>query len=788
MKVIWALILAFPLLAENVPGRYIVELTNEPVATQARGQGRDAMRSPAAQRARARIRVEQAEARRRVQAVEGVVSASIENVQNALVVEIDDAKASRLAALPGVRKVYPVREFHLMLDHALPLHKIPEAWTQVGVGNAGAGIKIGILDSGVDVKHAGFNDGGFTAPDGFPRGDLAFTNNKVIVARSYVQFMRNADLDPSAADHIGHGTATAMAAAGVMNAGPLTTITGVAPRAFIGSYKVFGSPASNPTSSEDVILRAIDDAVMDGMDVINLSFGSTVAMRLEDDAEMQALERVAALGIVVVCSAGNSGPDPMTAGSPAGSPSVITVGASANDRVFSPRVAVAGGPAFRGTPGSASGQAPSTSGKLVDVAGLDGDGSACNPLAGTALTGAIALISRGTCNFEVKLNYAAAAGAVGAVVYNNAEGATVTMAMGTATLPAQMVIQTDGAALRERAAAGAEVTLDFAPAALYSDPQRIESFSASGPYIDFTIKPDLVAVGGSVYTAAQSLDSLGVAYDASGYRVLQGTSFSAPIVTGAAALLKAARPGLTAAQYRSLLVNTAAPAWSEPGIRARLQRAGAGNLDVLGAVSSTAAAAPVSLSFGASAGTIRQTRELTVWNLGSTTDTFRFSVEALRGNTVPELPVASVELEPGGSATIPVIFAGQSLVSGEYEGFVVIQPSRSTTVARTPYWHGVTSGQPRNITVIFSRASAAAGSAVSSAAIFRVTDESGLPVAGVFPRVEPVSGGGVLDAIQTFSNVPFAYGISVRLGPRPGSNVFRVQAGEITKDVTVIGQ
>ena len=136
------------------------------------------MRSPAAQRARARIRGEQAVARGRVQAAEGVVSAAVENVHNALVVEIDDAKASRLAALPGVRKVYPVREFHLMLDHALPLHKVPEAWTQVGVGNAGAGIKIAIIDTGVDVEHAGFNDGGFTAPDGFPRGDLVTRTTK----------------------------------------------------------------------------------------------------------------------------------------------------------------------------------------------------------------------------------------------------------------------------------------------------------------------------------------------------------------------------------------------------------------------------------------------------------------------------------------------------------------------------------------------------------------------------------------------------------------------------------
>jgi hypothetical protein len=478
----------------------------------------------------------------------------------------------------------------------------------------------------------------------------------------------------------------------------------------------------------------------------------------------------------------------MTISSPGNARWVIAVGATPHDRVFSSRVAIAGGRSFRAIPGSASAQLPAVSGKLVDVAGLDGDGQACNPLSGTALSGAVALISRGTCTFEVKLNNAEDAGAAAAVVYNNAEGALLTMGMGTATLPSEFVSLADGAALREHAAAGGDVTVEFMPGAVYSDPQRLESFSAAGPQVDFSIKPDVVAVGGNLYTAAQSLDQFGVVFDASGYHVQQGTSFSAPIVAGAAAVLKAARPGLTAAQYRSLLVNTASPAWSEPGVRARVQRTGAGSLDLLGAVSSTAAVAPVSLSFGTSLGTIQQTRDLKVWNLGTTTDTFRLSVEALRGNTVPELPVASVELAPGASATVPVIFTGQSLTAGEYEGFIAIQPSRSGTIAKTPYWHAVSSGLPRNITVISSKTAGARGSVVEMAAIFRVTDESGIPVEGVQPRIEPVSGGGAFDALHVISNVPFAFGVNLRLGPQAGANVFRVQAGEVTRELTVIGQ
>jgi subtilisin family serine protease len=780
MKLVWVFLLTFPLVAENIPGRYVVELSTEPVARHVRGQGRLGMLSPAALRQRAQVRSEQAGARGRVVQAEGAVSAAVENVANALVVEIDDAKADRLAAMPGVRRVYPVRTIHMMLDHALPLHKAQLALAQAGIENAGAGVRIAIIDSGVDVRHPGFQDGGFTAPEGFPRGELDYTNNKVIVSRTYV-----ATLEPDGADRVGHGTATAMAAAGVSSVGPLATVGGMAPRAYVGSYKVFGTGTS---TSSDMVLRAIDDAVADGMDIINLSLGTDIAKRLEDDPEAQAIENASALGIIVVCAAGNNGSEPMTVGSPAGAPSAIAVGATGNDRVFSARVIAPEGRTFRAAPGSSSGDAAPVTGRLVDTTPLDGDGLGCNAMAAGSLDGAVALISRGTCTFEVKLNSAAAAGAVAAVVYNNVEGALVTMGMGTATLPAELVSLADGGLLRELAAAGIEVTLEFSRGPVYIDPQRLESFSAAGPHVEFGIKPDLVAVGGSLYTATQSLDPRGAMYNANGFTLTQGTSFSAPIVAGAAAVVKSARPGLTAAQYRSLLVNTAEPAWSEPGTRAGVQRAGAGNLDLLAAVSSTAAAAPVSLSFGVSAGTFLLMRELTVWNVGTAADTFTLSVAPLRGNAVPELGVASVELEPGASATVPVSFGGEGLGPGEYEGAIEIRGSMSTAAIRTPYWHGVASGRPRNVTIVWTRTTAgAAGSTVSDAVLFRVTDEAGVPVAEL-PSIQPIAGGGDFAGLRVLGNSPFAYSVSFRLGPRPGENVFRIQAGDVSRDVTVIGQ
>src|SRR5436305_11996789 len=208
MKFFWAVLAVAPVFAADIPNRYIVELSTEPVAVRVRAQGRFAIHSLPAEQHRARIRAEQTAARSRIQQAEGTVTGALENLHNALVVRIDDGKASRLAGLPGVRRVYPVRTLHLMLDHALPLHHVPEAWTQVGIGNAGAGVRIAFIDSGVDIGHPGLQDAGFTPPDGFPRGDPNYTNHKVIVARSYVAMLPNEDSDLSPADHVGHGTAT----------------------------------------------------------------------------------------------------------------------------------------------------------------------------------------------------------------------------------------------------------------------------------------------------------------------------------------------------------------------------------------------------------------------------------------------------------------------------------------------------------------------------------------------------------------------------------------------------
>jgi subtilisin family serine protease len=710
-------------------------------------------------------------------------------------VEVPDAEAQALAQVPGVKRVRPVREFHLLLDRALPLHHVPEAWSAVGEGNAGRGIKIAIIDTGIDITHPAFADTSLTAPSGYPRAnqdaDLEYTNGKVIVARSYTSLLRRRDPDNSPRDHIGHGTATAMAAAGGRASGPLAVIEGVAPQAWLGNYKVFGSPGTNDFASEDAILKAIDDAVADGMDVISMSLGSDLASLPQDDLEVQAIERASAAGVVVVVAAGNNGPDPNTIASPATAPSAIAVGATSNDRVFSGSLAVDGLGSLLARPGAGPNRMAPVSGPLADVSGIDGDGLACSSFPPDSLRGQVALILRGTCVFEDKLNNAERAGAIAAVVYTDeTRPDPISMAVGAARLPASMVSYEDGTRLKQRIATGpATVTLQFTLGAVAVNSQRLADFSGTGPSIDFSIKPDLVAVGTNVYTAAQRLDSSGEIYDTTGFAIEQGTSFSAPLVAGAVAVLKAARPGLTAAQYRSLLINTAAPDYFRPGVFANAQQGGAGSLNLDAALRTTAAAAPVSLSFGVAGPDPIAQRTFTISNTGTVAEAFTITVSPSTAGPVPQVPGSTVELNPGFAVDIPVEFRGSSLSAGQYEGSIYVQGVRTGSLLRIPYWYAAPSAQPAHITTLVTQENLRRNTSVSDAVIFRVTDAAGIPVQGVDLKVTVVSGDGEVVKVVSRDRVsPGAYGVELRMGPRSGTNTFRIEAGGVLKDVTFVTQ
>ncbi len=767
----WAAILG----AQVVPDHYIVELAGEPAGKERRLQ----------------IQAGQQRVRAALAQLNAEVLAETSTVANTLAVRIPDRRASELSRVPGVLRVHPVYEVKLHLDRALPLGGVPDAWRQIGgMDKAGLGVKIGIVDTGIDTGHPAFQDSALVVPQGFPKfgqeADQEQANNKIIVARTYENMLgRTTGATPR--DEMGHGTAVAMAAAGGTNEGPLGPITGVAPKAYLGNYKVF--TGDRGSSRTDVVLKAIDDAVADGMDVINLSLGSALAPRPADSISAQAVERAFAAGVLVVTSAGNSGPEPNTMNSYATAQSAIAVGASWSDRTFGTPVQVADGPAHVGYPGNGPNPAEPVTAPLRDVADLDQDGLACRAFPRDSLQGRIALILRGECFFEDKLNNAERAGAVAAIVFTH-DGPIVPMGVGSATLPATMISNADGLDLKKRLAENPDLkaTVYFKLGPVPVNAGRVASFSSRGPNADDGVKPDLVAVGTYFYTATQKWNSSGELYHATGYTIEDGTSFSAPLVSGAAAVLKAARPGLTPQQYRSLLISTASPFPPEAEQVLPVQRVGAGRLNLAAALEGAVGASPTAISFGAAGGTLDASREITITNLGAAADTFSIAVAQIGGGPAATTSLNTVQLAPGASQRVTVRLGGSGLEAGEYQGFLRVRGTGASPEARIPYWYAVRSGVPAYLAVLQKRESAAPDSLLRGAIYVRVTDGSGVTVRDVQPTATVAAGGGEVTGIVSVDDeIPGVWAVSVRLGPAAGRNEFEIQAGEIKKTVVVQG-
>lgn len=796
------ILFALAVQAQWIPGRYIVELTDQPVAEHIAIGALDAplRRSPDLQsgdavRQRERVQAAQGEVRSRIERRNARVLDSVSTVANALFVSIPDADAANLASIPGVKRVYPVREFKLVLDRAVAIHKVNEVWNQIGGDKAGEGIKVGIIDTGIETKHPAFQGAALSVPATYPRmnaeTDAEFTNNKVIVARSYVSLLRNEDPDQSARDHVGHGTALGMIVAGARVTGPYGPIAGIAPRAFLGSYKIFGTPGVNSGATEDAILKAIDDAVADGMDVINLSFGTDFAPRLADDPSVAAVERAAKAGVIVIAASGNEGPLLNSLSSPSTAPSAIAVGSTTNDRLFGVAAEVAGQQYIAVLPNPVAQTSP-VSGPLADVSALDTDGLACATLPASSLTGKVALILRGSCTFESKLNNAQRSGAIGAIVYATAEAPDpFIMGVGLATLPAEMVSNADGVAMK--AALGGEspppATLRFEVGPVATKPNLRSDFSSAGPGVDLAIKPDLVAVGSDFYTATQTVDPNGQMYSGDGFIVVDGTSFSSPVVAGVAALIKSARPGLTVDQYRSLIVNSSTASPVTPGEPPSVQRTGAGSLNAMSALNTTLAAAPVSLSFGSGGSTIDASRTLTLSNVGGAGESYFVEVSTMTGTSSPVFSGNTIAVDKGGKTELSLTWKATELARGPHEGFVTLVGATSGTRVRVPYWYAVTSTTADKFRVLSATTTGRRGALVRDALLFRIIDSAGVAIVDPLPTVTVVSGDGSAREIVSYDGeIPGLLGLTVQLGPLPGANVFRIKLGEASYDVTVTGR
>jgi subtilisin family serine protease len=232
-------------------------------------------------------------------------------VLNGLAVVVPRSQLGRLGSMPGVDRVWPNVTYRPLLDRSPGLIGAPQMWGMPSFSTAGNGIKIGIIDDGVDQAHPFFDPAGYTMPPGFPKGDTAYTTAKVIAARAFPAPETHwpyakVPFDPKQSEHATHvagiaaGDYTPNAIAG---RGPLS---GVAPRAYIGNYKVLTYPTENfgLNGNAPEIAAGVEAAVKDGMDVINLSLGEA-EIDPARDLVTTAINAAADAGVVPVIAAGN---------------------------------------------------------------------------------------------------------------------------------------------------------------------------------------------------------------------------------------------------------------------------------------------------------------------------------------------------------------------------------------------------------------------------------------------------------------------------------------------------
>lgn len=644
-------------------------------------------------------------------------------VLNGLTVTLPVTKLPQLVRLGFVRKIYPSVRYQLATDTSPGVIGADELHAVTGA--RGDGIKIAVVDDGVDNTNPFLAPESFSYPAGFPKGGRKWTTPKVIVARSFPA-PNAAEPSTWAVDRRAsfHGTHVAGIAAG--DSGTCSPggrdhtatcgLSGVAPRAYIGNYRVFNVPTPiGHVANTPEIAAAFESAVRDGMDVINFS-GGGAETEPANDAMIEVIHNVSQAGVVPVISAGNDRDDfgMGSVGSPGTAPDAITVAAVSNTHVFAPILAVRapGAPeALRRIPIASAGGARFPGGfsftrrRLVDVSSLTSGGVPIDrrlcgpdddtnnenktPLSGGSLSGAIVLVSRGHCTFASKAVRAARAGAIAIVVVDNRVGGPGSIPI-QLPIPAGMITDLDGAHLRAYlATTGGSTDATISNAIERVDNGRsgvVTSFSGGGPTgFEHLLKPDVSAPGGSILSS-----TLPEFTEGPPFAVFDGTSMSSPHVAGSAALLVQLHPDWTPQQVKSALVSTAGTAWADT---ARTQEApvtlgGAGLVDLPRATDPLVLTEPVSLSFGelnVNRGSDGEGLLARITDAGGGAGLWQVQVspqQSTAGATVVVPPV--VVVPAGGEGDLAAVArAGSGAAAGENFGFIVLRQGAVTR--KIPY-------------------------------------------------------------------------------------------------------
>jgi subtilisin family serine protease len=650
--------------------------------------------------------------------------------------EMDKEVARRaLAKMDGVKHVYLDYARSSDLYTSTQLINAPAAWDSAAIGgreNAGAGIKVASMDGGVHHEAPMFDGTDFDYPDGYPPQGLGWTQNnngKIIASRVYFRSWdppAPGDENPWPGENgTSHGVHTASTAAGnVVTADyagvSIPDVGGVAPAAWVMSYRVFYYSVTADGSFYDAEgIAALEDIVMDGADVLNNSWGGGPgSLGGEFDPLDTALINAANAGIFVSMSNGNSGPSLATGDHP--SDEYINVAASTTSGTLaSGRLSVTApeptDPALQDMAFTNASFGPvleagniytftyKTS-ESVDPTNFEG----CNPWPAGTFTGYAAVISRGTCEFGLKVLNAENAGAEFVVIYNHATGGDELINMGggavghLVTIPSIFVGHTDGLGIVAWHAThgdAAILTYDAIAFQAGNTPDRLASFSSRGPGVGNVLKPDITAPGVNILAQGYAPGTTGEDRHL-GWGQASGTSMAAPHVTGAAALLRQIHPDWSNASIKSALMSTSKylDVYDYDGSPAQPLEMGAGRLDLTHAADPGVILSPPSLSFGLVVTGTTKAMDVMVTSVATQTESYTLStlytgdgfgdLKPLAGFTVSP---TQVTLDPGEMAQVTVTFdPAQGMGFGDNQGFIIMDGE--THHAHMPAWARVTYG------------------------------------------------------------------------------------------------
>ncbi|MBX3277700.1 MAG: S8 family serine peptidase [Acidobacteria bacterium] len=607
------------------------------------------------------------------------VLSSTQRAFNGLAISVASGRLEEIHALPGVKAVHIVNQYHRMLDGSVPFIGAEQVWQDFS--STGRDIVVAVIDDGVDYTHSNF--GGFQT----------FPNSKIIGGSDFVgdnfDGTNTPEPDPDPITTNSHGTKVASVIAGLgVNAdgltytGPYDASTpfssliigpGVAPDARLIVYKVFGDTGS---TTDTVLIQAIDAAMdpngdgdmSDRADIINMSLGGAF---FDGSAVISSLNNAALVGMINVTAATNNGDTHYSTNSLGNTPSVISVAATVDDASYHQMLQITSPSSFAGNYTAAVADfGPAVNSTITGTISAAVPLNACTPLTNATQTnGKMVFVDFGGCTNGTKVQNAQDAGATAVIIANNSTVLPITFSSGSSArgiiIPALLLNKETADQIRSPVQGGITLNASIDRNNINRLPEFANTkfgFSSRGGAFNNFVKPDISAPGVQIRSAF-----VGSGSDSA---VFSGTSMSAPHVAGVAALLKEAHPNADNKEIYSRLISTAGNVFKEPMNGMPMYGApdvGAGTVDAIDAAATEIFVAYSSEIITNTIGVFGNVLEITsdqtttftleITNTGSTSQTFTVSYEPKSDipGVVPSFP-STINVPANSTADFPAVW------------------------------------------------------------------------------------------------------------------------------------